>query len=222
MSTPSKVVDSAHTALSVAKTGDVVMVGGFGGAGFPYALRSALADTKVAGLTMVCNNSDFGDLASQHSIDRLICSFPYGETAGPVLEQIESGEIELLLTPQGTLAEQIRAAGAGIGGVLTQAGLDADLGRDWEIVIGPDGKRYFLVPPLHADVALIHADVADRLGNLYMRKAARNFNPLMAMAAKVTIVEAKRIVEPGELDPEHIHVPSIFVNSIVPLPEKSA
>jgi 3-oxoadipate CoA-transferase alpha subunit len=212
-----KLVSTVAEAVSVVKDGDSVMVGGFGGAGFPFALRDALAKRGLKGLTIVCNNSDFGELSADGGIARMICSFPAGATAGPVVEGIERGNIELLLTPQGTLAEQIRAGGAGLGGILTPTGLDADLGRDWPVVEGADGKKYFLVPPLRANVAFVHAAVADPLGNLVHRLAARNFNPLMAMAADITIAEVERVVAAGEIDPNHVHVPGAFVDMVVPL-----
>lgn len=213
----SKVMESPDEAVAVVKDHDTVMVGGFGGAGFPFALRDALARRGRRGLTVVCNNSDFGDFTPDGGLARMICSFPTGATAGPVVEGIESGAIELLLTPQGTLAEQIRAGGAGLGGVLTPTGLDADLGRDWPVVDGADGRRYFLVPPLRANVALVRAEVADEYGNLVHRLAQRNFNPLMAMAADITIAEVDRVVPAGEIDPNHVHVPGAFVDVLVPL-----
>jgi 3-oxoadipate CoA-transferase alpha subunit len=212
-----KVVASVDEAVAVVKDGDCVMIGGFGGAGFPFALRDALAKRRLKGLTIICNNSDFGELAADGGITRIICSFPAGATAAPVVEGIERGDIELLLTPQGTLAEQIRAGGAGLGGILTPTGLDADLGRDWPVVDGPDGKPYFLVPPLRADVAFVHAAVGDSFGNLSHRLAARNFNPLMAMAATVTVAEVERVVTPGGIDPNSVHVPAAFVDIVVPL-----
>ncbi len=215
--TTSKVVRSPEEAVEVVKDHDTVMVGGFGGAGFPFALRDALAQRRLKGLTVVCNNADFGDLAADGGIVRVICSFPTGATAAPVIEGMERGDIELVLTPQGTLAEQIRAGGAGLGGVLTPTGLDADLGRDWEVLDRPDGRRYFLVPPLRANVAFVRAAVADELGNLVHRLAQRNFNPLMAMAADITIAEVDQVVAAGEIDPNHVHVPAAFVDMVIPL-----
>lgn len=212
-----KVFATPDEALDVVKHGDTIMVGGFGGAGFPFALRDALAKRGLKGLTLIGNNTDFGDLAPDGGIARIICSFPTGATAAPVVEGIERGEIELLLTPQGTLAEQIRAGGAGLGGVLTPTALDTDLEREWRVVEGDDGKPYYLVPPLKADVAILHASLADEYGNLVFRLAGRNFNPLMAMAASVTIVEVDRLVLPGEIEPAQVHVPSAFVDRIVPL-----
>jgi len=209
-----KVVATVDEAVAVVRDGDVVMFGGFGGAGFPFALRDALSRTKVKDLTLIGNNADFGCLAEIDCIRRLICSYPSGPTSKPVLERIEAGEIELLVTPQGTLAEQIRAAGAGLGGVLTPTGLGTELAARWE-AIERGGKQYLLVPPLRANVAFIKATVADTIGNLFLRAASKNFNPLMAMAADLTIVEAETIVEPGGIDPDHVHVPSVFVSKVV-------
>lgn len=210
----SKVVGSIQEAVSVAKDGDTVMVGGFGGAGFPFALRDALGKRPLKDITIVCNNADFGLFAESGALSRLICSFPTGPSSRPVFEAIEKGDIELLLTPQGTLAEQIRAGGAGLGGVLTPTGLTTDLGRELE-TLEYRGARYVLAPALKADVALVRASVADTYGNLVQRQASRNFNPLMAMAARTTIVEVGKIVEPGEIPPAHVHIPSAFVDLIV-------
>lgn len=210
----SKIVELVEEAVAVVKDGDTVMVGGFGGAGFPFVLRDALGARSLKDITIVGNNADFGAFVESGALKRLICTYPTGPTSAPVLEAIEEGRVELLLTPQGTLAEQIRAGGAGLGGVLTPTGLTTDLGRKLEI-IEYSGKKWVLAPALKADVALIRASVADSYGNLVQRQASRNFNPLMAMAAKTTIAEVGKIVEPGEIDPNHVHIPSAFVNIIV-------
>lgn len=211
-----KVVGSLDEAVSDIPDGASIMVGGFGGAGFPFALRESLIRRRPRGVTVICNNGDFGGLAYEGGLVRLICSYPTGATAKDVNEGIEAGRIDLLLTPQGTLVERIRAGGAGLGGVLTPTGIGTEFERGYT-TIEIDGRPYLLAPALRADVALIHAEVADRLGNLVMRHAARNFSPLMAMAADRTIVEAVRIVEPGEIDPDHVHVPSAFVDRVVGL-----
>ncbi|HEX5451246.1 MAG TPA: 3-oxoacid CoA-transferase subunit A [Candidatus Limnocylindrales bacterium] len=211
-----KVVASLDEAVGDVPDGAIVMVGGFGGAGFPFALREALIRRRPQGITIVANNGDFGGLAYEGGLARLICSYPTGATAKPVNEGVEAGRIALQLTPQGTLVERIRAAGAGLGGVLTPTGVGTDFESGYEI-LERDGRRWLLIPPLHADVALLHAQVADRYGNLVMRHAARNFSPLMAMAARLTIVEAVTIVEPGEIDPDQVHVPSAFVDRVAPL-----
>jgi 3-oxoadipate CoA-transferase, alpha subunit len=209
-----KIVQSVDTAVSVVRDGDTVMVGGFGGAGFPFALRDALAARALENITIVCNNADFGMFVENGALSRLICSFPVGPTSGPVFQAIEEGKVELVLTPQGTLAEQIRAGGAGLGGVLTPTGLTTDLGRELD-TMEYRGKKWVVAPALRGDVALIKAAVADTYGNLVHRLASRNFNPLMAMSAKTTIAEVSQIVEPGEVDPSHVHVPSAFVDVIV-------
>jgi 3-oxoadipate CoA-transferase, alpha subunit len=209
-----KIVQSVDTAVSVVRDGDTVMVGGFGGAGFPFALRDALAARALENITIVCNNADFGMFVENGALSRLICSFPVGPTSGPVFQAIEEGKVELVLTPQGTLAEQIRAGGAGLGGVLTPTGLTTDLGRELD-TMEYRGKKWVVAPALRGDVALIKAAVADTYGNLVHRLASRNFNPLMAMSAKTTIAEVSQIVEPGEVDPSQVHVPSAFVDVIV-------
>jgi 3-oxoadipate CoA-transferase, alpha subunit len=210
----SKIVSSVADAVSVVKDGDIVMVGGFGGAGFPFVLRDALGVRALKDITIVCNNADFGLFVESGALKRIICSFPTGPSSGPVLQAIEEGRVELLLTPQGTMAEQIRAGGAGLGGVLTPTGLTTELGRELE-TIDYRGKRYVLAPALRGNVALVRASVADTYGNLVLRQASRNFNPLMAMAAETTIVEVGKIVEPGEIDPAHVHIPSAFVDILV-------
>jgi 3-oxoadipate CoA-transferase alpha subunit len=208
-----KVVASLDEAVADIQDGAVIMVAGFGGAGFPFALRDALIRRRPKGITIICNNADFGGLAYDGGLVRMVCSYPTGSTSAAVNTAIEEGRVELTLTPQGTLVERIRAGGSGLGGVLTPTGL----GTEFEVGqqrIEVDGRAYLLAKPLRADVALIHAHVADRIGNLVMRHAARNFSPLMAMAAERTIVEAVRIVERGAIDPDQIHVPSAFVDRV--------
>lgn len=209
-----KVVDSVDAA--VADIGDdlTVMVGGFGGSGFPFALRDALIRRRPRRITIVCNNADFGGFVYEDGIVRMIASYPVGETAKPLVAAIEAGEVELELTPQGTLVERIRAGGAGLGGFLTPTGLETQFERDHPRV-DMDGRTYLLVPALRADFALIRAHVADRYGNLVHRHASRNFNPLMAMAARVTIAEVGTIVEPGGIHPDQIHTPAAFVDRLV-------
>lgn len=209
-----KVVASAAEAVADIADGSTVLFGGFGGAGFPFALRDALAARHPRRLTIVCNNADLGGFAYDDGLIRLICSYPTGKSSKPVLERIEAGQIELVLTPQGTLAERLRAAGAGLGGVLTPTGVGTQFEAGYE-VLERNGRRWLLVPPLPGDVALVRADVGDRYGNLVSRAAGRNFNPLAAMAARVTIAEVREIVEPGELDPNQVHIPSAFIDRIV-------
>jgi 3-oxoacid CoA-transferase A subunit len=189
-------------------------VGGFGGAGFPFQLRDALADQQPQRLTVICNNADLGALAYEGGLVRLVCSYPTGPSSAAVVEGIEAGRIQLELTPQGTLVERIRAGGSGLGGVLTPTGLGTEFEAGQQVV-EVDGRSYLLVKPLRGDLALIRAATADRAGNLVMRRAARNFNPIMAMAADVTVAEVDRVVEIGELDPDQIHVPGVFVDALV-------
>lgn len=209
-----KVVGSVEQALEGIPDGARVLVGGFGGAGFPFALRDALAARRPRQVSIVCNNADFGALAYDGGLRTLTCSFPTGPTSQPVLDGIEAGRIELELVPQGTLAERLHAGGAGLGGVLTPTGVGTELERGAESVV-VDGRTYLIARPLRGDVALIRAHTADRSGNLYQRRASRNFNALMAMAAGVTIAEVAEVVEPGQLDPEFVHIASVFVDRVV-------
>lgn len=209
-----KVVANADAAVADVRDGSTVIVGGFGGAGFPFALRDALIRRRPRRITIVCNNADFGGFVYDDGLVRILCSYPVGATSKPILEAIEAGRVELTLTPQGTLAERLRAGGAGLGGVLTPTGVGTEF-EAGQRTLEVDGRRYILAPPLRGDVALIRADVADRYGNLVSRHAARNFNPVVATAADLTIAEVARIVEPGEIDPNHVHVPSAFVDRVV-------
>jgi 3-oxoadipate CoA-transferase alpha subunit len=207
-------VASADAAVADLRDGSTILVGGFGGAGFPFALRDALIRRRLKDITIVSNNADFGGLVYDGGLVRIIFSFPGGETSKPVLQAIEDGRVELQLTPQGTIAECIRAGGAGLGGILTPTGLGTQFERGHDVVT-LNGRRYLIVPAIRGDVALIRAHIADRAGNLFHRNASRNFNPLMAMAADLTIAEAAQIVEPGELDPQVVHTPGAFVDRIV-------
>ena len=216
-----RVVESVDAAVADIADGASIMVAGFGGAGFPFALRDALIRRGLQNITIICNNADFGGLAYEGGLRRIICSYPTGASAKQVVDGIEAGRIELLLTPQGTLVERIRAGGAGLGGVLTPTGLDTELERGYQR-LELDGRTYLIAPALHADVAFVRAAVADRYGNLVMRNAGRNFAPLMAMAAQLTIAEAGQIVEVGQIDPNVIHVPSAFVDRVVLVPATGA
>lgn len=209
-----KVARSLDEAVADVADGATIMVGGFGSAGFPFGLRDALVRRRPRDITIVCNNADFGGFAYDGGLARMICSYPVGPTARPVVEGVEAGRIVLELTPQGTLAERIHAGGAGLGGVLTPAGLDTEL-TEHQRVVEVDGRRYLLVPGLRADVALVRGHVGDRAGNLVHRHAGRNFNPLMAMAADVTIAEVAQLVEPAGIDPDHVHTPGAFVDRVV-------
>lgn len=215
-----KIFESADTAVADVQDGASIFFGGFGGAGCPNHLIAALARRGARNLTAISNNCGTGDsetgiLFRNRQIRRVIASFP-GPHSHYFQEQFAAGEIELELVPQGILCERMRAAGAGIHGFYTAVGAGTEMatGKE-ERVIG--GRRCLLELPLGADFALLHAHRADALGNLVYRKAARNFNPVMAVAAQVTIVEAAEIVPVGALDPEIIITPSIFVDRIVAL-----
>lgn len=209
-----KVLRDAGEGAALVQDGDVVMFGGFGGAGFPFALRDALAQQPRRGLTTVANNTDFGALADAGSLSRVVCSFPTGPSAGSVVRGIENGEIELVLTPQGTLAEQLHAAGSGLGGFLTPTGIGTEFAERWDVVRVAD-VDYLLVTPLKGNVAFVKASVADEFGNLAYSKASRNFNPLMAMAADITVAEVDHLVPVGELAPEAVHTPGVFVDFVI-------
>jgi 3-oxoadipate CoA-transferase alpha subunit len=205
---------SMDLALAAIADGSTVMVGGFGGAGTPRELREALAARRLKHLTLVANNADFGSFVHDEGMVRLICSFPVGPSSGPVMEGIETGAIDLVLMPQGTLAESVRAGGAGLGGVLTPTGLDMEFGDRYSEV-EHDGRRWLLVPALKADAALVKGMVADTLGNVVCRYAGANFNPLMAMAAAYTVAQVERIVPAGEIDPHDVTIPSVLVDAVV-------
>jgi 3-oxoadipate CoA-transferase alpha subunit len=212
-------VTSLEQALAPVADGSVVMVGGFGGAGTPVVLREALAARQVRDLTLVANNADFGSFMYDRGLTRLVCSFPVGPSSGPVRQGIEDGVVDLQLTPQGTLAEIIRAAGAGLGGVLTPTGLDMEFAAGYPVV-EHNGRRWLLASALHADVALVKGSVADRYGNVVSRSAGINFNPLMAMAAKYTVVQVERIVDVGDIDPQDVTIPSVLVDAVVEAPRQ--
>lgn len=219
-----KTVADLDTAVAGIEDGMVLMVGGFGGSGAPIELIHALIDRfKATGspghLTVVNNNAGNGRIGIAAMIDagmvaKMVCSFPRSADPRAFTEKYLAGEIALELVPQGTLAERIRAAGAGIPAFYTPASYGTDVANG-KPVAEFDGKHYVQERWLKADAALIKAELADRMGNLTYRKAARNFSPLMAAAARLTIVQASRIVEAGDIDPEHVVTPGIFVNRIV-------
>jgi 3-oxoacid CoA-transferase A subunit len=205
-------------AVSAIRSGDTVMVGGFGLVGAPLTLIDALVESSdVDDLTIVSNNigepgRGLGKLLRQGRIRRGISSY---FTSNPeAVAAVNAGEIEATLVPQGTFAEAIRAAGAGIAGFLTPVGAGTQLAEGKEEYV-VDGVTYVLERPIHADVALVYAARGDELGNLWYRRTARNFNPLMATAAKVTIAEVGEIVSPGELEAESIHTPHLYVDELV-------
>ena len=212
-----KVHQDIEAALSCVKNGHTLMVGGFGLIGAPLTLIDGLAKKDVAGLTVISNNlgekgKGLGALLSQKKIKKAIGS--YFTSNREIGEFYQRGEIELELLPQGTLAESIRAGGAGIGGYYTKTGVGTDLAKgkeEREI----NGATYIFEPAIRANVALIRAWKADTLGNLVYYKTARNFSPAMATAADVVIAEVDEIVEPGELSPEEIVTPHLFVDGII-------
>jgi 3-oxoadipate CoA-transferase, alpha subunit len=211
----------AATALAGMADGATVMIGGFGYAGQPAALIDALIDQGARELTIVNNNAGNGEtglaaLLKAGRVRKIVCSYPRQADSQVFDALYRAGRIELELVPQGNLAERIRAAGAGIGGFFTPTGYGTELaqGKETRFI---DGRWQVLEAPLHADVALIHAERGDRWGNLVYRKTARNFGPVMAMAAKLTIASVHEIVELGALDPEAIVTPGIFVQRVVPV-----
>jgi len=215
------------TAVAGIADGMTVMIGGFGGSGAPLELIHALIDRFVAtghprDLTVINNNAGNGHvglaaLIEQGMVKKLICSFP--RSADPVVfnETYLAGKIDLDLVPQGTLAERIRAGGAGIPAFYTPTSYGTDLAKGKPVEVF-EGRSYVQERWLKADVALIKAHLGDRLGNLTYRMAARNFNPLMCMAAAQTIVQVSRLVEPGGIDPEAVITPGIFVQGVVEVP----
>ena len=211
----------ATPALAVAgiPDGATVMIGGFGNAGMPSVLIDALIAQGARELTIVNNNAGNGEtglaaLLKAGRVRKIVCSFPRQADSQVFDALYRAGKIELELTPQGNLAERIRAAGAGIGGFFTPTGYGTQLaeGKETRLI---DGRNYVLEAPLHADFALIKAQRGDRWGNLVYRKTARNLGPIMATAAKVTIAQVSEIVALGALDPEAIVTPGIFVQRVV-------
>ncbi|ENV48868.1 succinyl-CoA:3-ketoacid-coenzyme A transferase subunit A [Acinetobacter brisouii CIP 110357] len=213
-----KVFQSAADALQdIVKDGQTFAVGGFGLCGIPEALIAALKETGAKELTCISNNAGvdgfgLGLLLETKQIKKMISSY-VGENK-EFERQYLSGELEVELTPQGTLAEKLRAGGAGIPAFFTQTGVGTLIAEGKE-VREFDGKEYILENSLTADVALVKAYKADKAGNLVFRKTARNFNPMCAMAGKVTVAEVEQLVEIGELDPDEIHLPGIYVNRII-------
>jgi len=219
-----KRVDTIDAALSGIEDGSTILVSGFGNAGSPIRLLEALIDQGAAGLTIVSNNAGEGEfglaaLMKAGRVIKVICSYP--RSAGSVIfeELYDQGKIELEVVPQGTLSERMRAAGAGIGGFFTPTSAGTLLGANKEIR-EIEGKLHVLETPLKGDVALIKADTGDRWGNLTYNKSARNFGPTMAMAANLTIAEVKTIKELGEISPEHVVTPGIFVDRVIKLKEE--
>ncbi|HTJ34790.1 MAG TPA: 3-oxoacid CoA-transferase subunit A [Dactylosporangium sp.] len=215
----SVLVCGAAEAVAAVRDGDTVLVGGFGLAGIPFALIDALIDHGAGELTVVSNNAGNGDtglaaLLAAGRVRKVICSFPRQSDSYVFDGLYRAGRIDLEVVPQGTLAERMRAAGAGIGAFYCPTGVGTPLaaGKETRRI---DGRDYVLEYPIRGDVALIRAHVGDRAGNLVYRKTARNFGPVMATAAALTVAEVGRVVEPGGLDPEAVVTPGIYVNRLV-------
>ena len=214
-----KEVASLQAAVADIADGATVMIGGFGTAGLPNELVGALLEQGAKDLTIINNNAGNGEtglaaLLAARRVRKIVCSFPRQVDSHHFDRLYRAGEIELELVPQGNLAERIRAAGAGIGGFFTPTGFGTELAKGKE-TREIDGRMYVFETPLHADVAFIKAERGDRWGNLTYRMTARNFGPVMAMAAKTTIATVHEIVPLGTLDPECVVTPGIFVHRIV-------
>ena len=214
---------SVAAAVADIPDGATVMIGGFGASGSPVELIHALIDHGATDLTVINNNTGNGEvglaaLIGNGQVSKMICSFPRSSQSKVFPALYKEGKIELEIVPQGTLAERIRAAGAGIPAFYTPTTVGTILAegkeqRDF------DGRAYVMEPWLKADIALIKSEVADPLGNLTFNKTGRNFCPLMCMAATTTIVQTRKLVARGGIDPEHVITPGIFVNRIVEVPD---
>ena len=214
-----KVVASTTDAVAGVRDGATVMIGGFGTAGLPNELVDALLAQGAKDLVIVNNNAGNGDtglaaLLAAGRVRKIICSFPRQVDSWHFDKLYRSGKIELELVPQGNLAERIRAAGAGVGGFFTPTGYGTDLAKGKEARF-IDGRWMVLENPIHADFALIKAERGDRWGNLTYRMTARNFGPIMAMAARLTVASVHEVVELGALDPEAVVTPGLFVQRVV-------
>jgi 3-oxoadipate CoA-transferase, alpha subunit len=217
-----KICASAEAAVEGIADGATIMIGGFGGAGQPTELIDALIAQGAKDMVIVNNNAGNGEhglaaLLKTGRVRKIVCSFPR-QTDSQVFDGLyRAGKLELELVPQGNLAERIRAAGAGIGAFFTPTGYGTLLaeGKETREI---DGRMYVLEHPIHADVALIKAELGDRWGNLTYRKTARNFGPIMAAAAKLSIASVQRIVPLGAIDPEHVITPGLYVQRVVCLP----
>jgi 3-oxoadipate CoA-transferase, alpha subunit len=214
-----KIVKECAAAIADIHDGAIVMIGGFGAAGMPDELIDALIEHGSKNLTLINNNAGNGDtglaaLIANKRVKKVICSFPRQSDSWHFDSAYKAGEIELELVPQGNLAARIHAAGSGLGAIFTPTGYGTELAKGKE-TREIDGKQYVLEYPIKADFALIKAYKGDRWGNLVYRKTARNFGPIMAMAAKTTIAQVSEVVELGALDPEAIITPGIFVQRVV-------
>lgn len=208
---------SIEKAVAQVKEGMTVMVGGFLANGTPNAIVDALSQSGVKNLTLICNDTAYpdkgvGQLIANKQVKKLIVS--HIGTNPCTSEQMNSGELDIEFVPQGTLAERIRSGGAGLGGFLTTTGMGTIV-AEGKPVVCVDGKEYLLEKPLRADIALVGASVGDKSGNLIYKGTSQNFNPLMASAADLVIAEISELVEVGELAPEAVRTPAIFVDYIV-------
>ena len=221
-----KICASVEAALAGVQDGSTVMIGGFGGAGQPAELIDALIAQGAKELVIVNNNAGNGDsglaaLLKAGRVRKIVCSFPR-QTDSHVFDALyRAGKLELELVPQGNLAERIRAAGAGIGAFFTPTGYGTPLAQGKE-TREIDGRMYVLEQPIHAEVALIQAERGDRWGNLTYRKTARNFGPIMAAAAKLTVASVHEIVPLGGIDPEVVVTPGLYVQRVVCVPRPLA
>jgi 3-oxoadipate CoA-transferase alpha subunit len=214
-----KQVRSAAEAVAGIKDGSTVLCGGFGTAGVPDALFAALLDQGARDLVIVSNNAGTGrtglaGLIANGQVRKVICSYPRSGGSVVFEEWFKAGKLELELLPQGTLSERMRCAGAGLGGFYSPVSVGTRLAEGKE-VREINGKQYVLEMPLKGDVALIRAERADRWGNLQYRLSSRNFNPVMAMAAELTVVEVREMVPLGAIDPDEVMTPGIFVDRVV-------
>ncbi len=214
-----KILKTTHEAVVDIFDGATIMISGFGEAGSPVELIHALIDQGARNLTIVSNNAGSGNvglaaLIENKQVKKIICSFPRTAISVVFPEMYRKGEIELELVPQGTLAEKIRAAGAGIPAFYTSTSVNTPLAKDKETKVF-NSKTYVLENALYADFSLVKCFAADNYGNLIYNKTARNFGPVMCMAAKTSIVQAKKILEVGQIDPECVVTPGIFVKRVV-------
>lgn len=218
------VCQSPDEAVADIADGSTVLIGGFGMAGMPVELIDALIRQGATDLRVVSNNAGNGDtglaaLLAKGRVRTMVCSFPRQSDSWVFDGLYRAGRVELELVPQGTIAERLRAAGAGIGAFYTPTGVGTPLaeGKETRVI---DGRAYLLEYPLKGDVALVKAHRADSMGNLVYRKTARNFGPVMATAATTTIVEVQEVVEPGQIDPEVVVTPGIYVDRVVAVPSR--
>ena len=225
-----KIAASVAEALADVKDGSTVLVGGFGTAGLPNELVDGLIEQGATDLTIVCNNAGNGDhgiaaLLKAGRVRKVICSFPRQADSYVFDELYRAKKMELELVPQGNLAERMRAAGAGVGAFFTPTGYGTELALNADgspkETRRINGRDYVLEYPIHGDVALVKAERGDRWGNLNYRMAARNFGPVVAMAAQFTVASVHEVVELGQLDPESVVTPGIFVSKIVKVPRQA-